>query len=507
MAAAHSPISAEHEAERQELQAVLQSGILDRAPNLRRFLEYVAEQHFAGTTDQVKEYSIAVQALHRLEQFDPQSDTIVRVTAHTLRKKLEQYYAKEGADHIIQIRLPAGKYLLQFEHKEQASMLNADPVELVPALTAPTRSMLGSQRPAKLIWAALGTAGAVLVLLGITYWMHRQQKANGLLPAAQPGSNQESAEAAAASRVDSVRIRFGATTRPYVDVAGQIWQSDQYCKGGATFSHPNHEIQGTDDPALFEEGREGKFQCRIPVPPRTYQLQLLFADTGGDKEAARQVDVSINNETVAALDIVDEASGDNIVVGKVYGGIHPMSDGTIHLDFTSEGSFVNAAELTPTESDAGLPMRMLAGPAVFHEENGNTWLPERFFQGGRRTFHTSNVREAESSRLFEWARYGHFHYFIPVIAGKVYRVRLYFSEGWFGSSNGGPGGVGSRVFDVYCNGTTLLKGFDILEDQKNGWVVKTFNHVKPTAHGMLEIYFTPVKNYPLINAIEIEPEG
>jgi hypothetical protein len=204
---------------------------------------------------------------------------------------------------------------------------------------------------------------------------------------------------------------------------------------------------------------------------------------------------------------VDEAGGDNIVVGKVYGGIHPMSDGTIHLDFTSEGSFVNAAELTPTESDAGLPMRMLAGPAVFHEENGNTWLPERFFQGGRRTFHTSNVREAESSRLFEWARYGHFHYFIPVVAGKTYRVQLYFSERWFGSSNGGPGGVGSRVFDVYCNGTTLLKGFDILEDQKNGWVVKTFNHVKPTAHGMLEIYFTPVKNYPLINAIEIEPEG
>src|SRR5271170_5442958 len=104
--------------EREELSAVLQSGILKRAPNLQHFLEFVAEEYFAGTADQVKEYSIAVHALHRPAQFDPQSDTIVRVTAYALRKKLEQYYATEGATHEIQIHLPAGKYILQFVRKE-----------------------------------------------------------------------------------------------------------------------------------------------------------------------------------------------------------------------------------------------------------------------------------------------------------------------------------------------------------------------------------------------------
>ena len=63
------------------------------------------------------------------------------------------------------------------------------------------------------------------------------------------------------------------------------------------------------------------------------------------------------------------------------------------------------------------------------------------------------------------------------------------------------------MFDVYCNGTTLLKNFDILSAQKEGVSVITFNGVKPTAHGMLELHFTPVKNYPLINAIEVEPES
>jgi Malectin domain len=305
----------------------------------------------------------------------------------------------------------------------------------------------------------------------------------------------------------AIHIRFGPASQSYVDVAGQTWSSDTYCKGGSTFSHPSHEIQGTDDPALFQEGREGKFQCRIPVPPGTYQLQLLFADTAGDKEAARQVDLSINDAATAALDIVDEAGGGDIVVGKIYAGIHPMSDGTIHLDFTSDGSFVNAAELTPSNSEAGLPLRMLAGPASFHDDKGNLWLPERFFQGGRRTFHADNLPKVVNPRLFEWERYGHFGYHIPVVADKEYKVTLYFSEGWFGRSNGGPGGIGSRVFDVYSNGTILLKDFDIAKDQNNGTVVVTFDHVKPTAHGMLELYFTPIQNYPLINAIEVKPES
>jgi hypothetical protein len=495
-----------------ELQSVLKSGILDRAPNLRHFLEYVAEQHFSGKDDQVKEYSIAVQALHRLEHFDSQSDTIVRVTAHTLRKKLEQYYAREGADHPIQIRLPAGKYILQFERREQAPSPGADRQDVLPRRESPVTNTPQMGHSAARIWVGLAIAGAVALLwMGGSFLKHIRPGLTATV--GSPAPAQEDAGAPAATPANgnaldrTLRIHFGATSHPYLDVAGQTWRVDQYCHGGSTFSHLSHEIQGTDDPELFRAGREGKFQCRIPVPAGTYQLQLLFADTAGDKEGARQVDLSINNAAAAALDIVDEAGGDDVVVGKVFAGIHPMSDGAIHLDFSSDQSFVNAAELTPYESNGGLPLRMLAGPAIFRDEQGKTWLPERFFQGGRRSFHPDNLPKVADSRLFEWARYGRFHYLIPVVAGKEYRVRLYFSEAWFGSSNGGPGGVGSRMFDVYLNGTTLLKNFDILSNQKNGTAVITFNRVKPTVHGMLELYFTPVKNYPLINAIEVEPEG
>jgi Malectin domain len=512
MALAHPTISPEQEEEWQELQLVLRSGILDRASNLRHFLEYIAEQHFAGTTEQIKEYSIAVQALHRQEQFDPQSDTIVRVSAHTLRKKLEQYYATEGADHLIQIRLPAGKYVLQFRRKEPMYVPPLDPGEILPVLDEPSEAITGSSRSTRMNLTYLGLAGAAILLVSLANSFMKHERAGvaarpeSVVPASKFRNGSGAAELAGATQERAIRIRFGADSHSYVDVAGQTWRNDEYCKGGSTFSHPSHEIKGTDDPILFQEGREGKFQCRIPVSPGTYQLQLLFADTAGDKEAARQVDLSINNAATAALDIVDEAGGDDVVVGKVYAGIHPMSDGAIHLDFTSDGSFLNAIELTPSQSDAGLPLRMLAGPAVFHDDQGDVWVPERFFQGGRRTFHPDNLPKVANARLFEWERYGHFNYHIPVVADKTYKVSLYFSEGWFGKSNGGPGGIGSRVFDVYCNGTTLLKDFDIARDQKNGTVVMTFDHIKPTAHGMIELYFTPGMNYPLINSIEVAPE-
>jgi hypothetical protein len=509
----HPMIGSRREEEWQELQTVLQSGFLEKAPNLRRFLEYVAEQYFAGKTEQLKEYSIAVQALHRNEQFDPQSDTIVRVTAHTLRKKLEQYYATEGAEHLIQIRLPAGKYVLQFKRREEIFSPSADLHVTSPPLEELAPTIPERRRYGKAIWSVLAVAGIALQLLLLGSNLSKHQRAgapgrlDGLTPTTQANRRIESAEPAAAAAEDSaIRVRFGETSNSYIDVAGHAWRADQYCIGGTTFSHLNRRIQGTDDPALFQSGREGKFQCKIPAPPGIYRLLLLFADTAGDKEAARQVDFSINNTVTAALDVVDEAGSDDAVVGKVYAGIHPMSDRAIHLDFTSDGSFVNAAEFIPSASDGGAPLRMLAGPASFRDDQGNTWLPERFFQGGRRSFHPDDLPKIANSRLFEWERYGHFRYSIPVVAGKEYRVKLYFSEGWFGKSNGGPGGVGSRMFDVYCDGMTLLKDFDILREQKDGAAIVTFNHVKPTAHGMLDLDFVPVKNYPLINAIEIDPE-
>jgi hypothetical protein len=108
-----------------------------------------------------------------------------------------------------------------------------------------------------------------------------------------------------------------------------------------------------------------------------------------------------------------------------------------------------------------------------------------------------------SNRQVGCHRFGHFRYVIPVALGEKYTVKLYFLEHWFGAPNGG---VGSRIFDVTCDGSMLLKNFDIYREAGSGPLVKTFLHVEPTAQGKIELSFMPVVNYPSVSAIEVIPE-
>src|ERR1700691_753026 len=105
---------AQSQAERAEVEAVLQSGIFHRAPNEESFFRYVCDRYFEGEADKVKEYNIAVEALGRPGAFNQKKDSIVRVEAHRLRKRLSEYYSAQGLDHAVHITLPAGQYVPKF---------------------------------------------------------------------------------------------------------------------------------------------------------------------------------------------------------------------------------------------------------------------------------------------------------------------------------------------------------------------------------------------------------
>jgi hypothetical protein len=117
-------------------------------------------------------------------------------------------------------------------------------------------------------------------------------------------------------------------------------------------------------------------------------------------------------------------------------------------------------------------------------------------------------RAPKSAELSIYAndRVGHFRYTIPVVPREKYRVRLFFREPWYGKGNDAAGGAGSRVFDVWCNGTVLLKDFDVLAEAGPEPIVKTFDNVRASAEGKIELSFTPVTNYAFVNAIEVIPE-
>lgn len=303
-----------------------------------------------------------------------------------------------------------------------------------------------------------------------------------------------------------LRAMVGNVAAPYVDRGGFTWDSDHFCSGGSSFSVTGHAIQGTEDPQLFSSGRRGVFHCNYPVPPGTYEVHLLFAETSGLQEASRNVAFSINGGPPSNLDVVDDAGGDDIATTKVITDVAPASDGTIHVDFATSEAFANAIEILQGTPHRMLPVRIVVGHSPYRDSNGNVWMPDRYFLGGRLSSFGGDLSKITDGRLYEWHRFGHFHYAVPVATGGEYTLKLYFMEHWFGAKNGGIGGVGSRVFDVSCNGSMLLKGFDIFREVGSEPLVKSFPHIEPTPQGKIEIYFTPAVNYPSISAIEVIPE-
>jgi hypothetical protein len=508
------------EIERAELDALLASGFLGRTNNLVRLLSFVCEKYFDGALDEIKEYSIAVQALGRPADFDPQLDTIVRVTAHALRKKLEDYYRGSGANHSIHICLPPGHYVPKFVHIGEPELaVHAIPTEAndggSPGVDGKPRSETaamdgdatsGHEQPHRVETKTPLFRSRILILsvamvsvAGALYgfWEYRSSRTSegGTLPSlvASPSGQ-------------ALRATVGDSTKPYIDRSGQTWESDRFCSGGDSFSVAGHVIQGTEDAQLFSAGRHGAFHCRYPVAPGTYEVHLLFAETSGLLENSRHVFFSINGGPVVHVDVVDDAGGDDIATTKVFTEVKPESDGTIHLDFNAPDSFLNAVEILPGVSRGIVPIRIVAGRSLYRDSHGNVWMPDRYFFGGRVGRFSNDLSRVPDGGLFEWHRYGHFHYVVPVATGGKYTVRLYFLEHWFGVESGSVGGVGSRVFDVSCDGRMLLQRFDIFSEAGTNPLVKTFNHIEATPQGKIEIYFTPGLNYPSVSAIEVISE-
>src|SRR5580693_6565210 len=80
-----------------QLERILGSTGFRSSLRLQRFLRLAVERTLAGETDQLKEYAVGRDAFDRGADYDPRSDSIVRVEAQRLRRKLREYYRSTGA--------------------------------------------------------------------------------------------------------------------------------------------------------------------------------------------------------------------------------------------------------------------------------------------------------------------------------------------------------------------------------------------------------------------------
>ncbi|MET0605645.1 MAG: hypothetical protein ABWZ80_04265 [Beijerinckiaceae bacterium] len=110
---------------RAQLLRLRTAGPIATSPQLVSFLDYVVQETLAGRGHELKGYTIAVEALGRSPNFDPQNDPIVRVEARRLRQALKAYYEGPGRDDPIIIDIPVGGYIPQFRERTSEARDNA----------------------------------------------------------------------------------------------------------------------------------------------------------------------------------------------------------------------------------------------------------------------------------------------------------------------------------------------------------------------------------------------
>jgi len=522
------------EKERLEVEALLASGIFTRAPNLAHLLKYVCDKYFDGAAEEIKEYNIAVEALGRRPEFDQKRDSIVRVEAHRLRKRLREYYESEGASHEVQIDIPSGQYTPRFVLKDPKSVVAAGQVEVtvVPAKEVIPAQASAEREPSALVPAVRETEPALMPAPQLASGIGLRWLVSAFVVVLIAGTalvlnnRSQQARVLASSNVlppagsgDEIRILCGLENGSYTDAFERVWQSDRFFTGGYPNQTPRNQIiLGTRDQQIYRNRREGNFRYDIPLKPGLYELHLYFAETmygennvAGGGEAARLFEIRLNGKVLESFFDVIADAGSSTADIKVFTGVSPGPDGKIHLEFlpNTNTPFLNAIAILPGLQGRMRPYRIAARDRGLTDNQGRRWDPDHYARGGQIIARPNSNVPTPEPELFRSERFGNLTYSLPVAQTGKYTVSLYFSEAWFGPENPGGGGIGSRVFDILVNGVTLKKNFDIFRESggANRALIVSARGVEPSHQGKIVISMIPNLNYACVNALEVIDES
>jgi hypothetical protein len=519
------------EAHRAELESVLQSELFARAPTLAHLLSYLCEKTFAGESEQIKEYSIGVDVLGRSASFDQDADSIVRVQANRLRKRLAEYYEGPGKAHRIHISVPIGQYVPIFHEQpaeevvataENPPVTATEPSQPSVQVSESRRGALSSSRRLVIYGSALAL---ILLAAALIYFTRGTRTSPSVSPTAE-GRQPSSPEVPTGLPVgDEVRILAGGS-RDYVDHAGKAWTADRYFAGGTPVRSAAPHIWRTQDAEIYRNSRQGEFKYDIPLKPGRYELRLHFAETfygpedqGGGGEGSRVMLVRANDRVLLSdFDVVADAAASRTADVKVFTDIAPAEDGLLHLHFSSVHGgrgMISGIEVLPGARGRMRPLRILTREAPYYSNDSHWWSPDTYFKGGQLAVRQSSGAAGEDPELYESERWGNFSYAIPVTPGR-YTVILHFIEHRFGPGNrdrymGPPHdanvGAGGRVFTVFCNGKTIARELDIFREAgENRPLIRKITGLEANPQGKLLLEFVPLKDYATVTALEVLPE-
>lgn len=495
-------------------------------------LRFVGELYFQNKINEINEFHIATKVFGRSESvFDPSKDSIARVEAHRLRKKLKEFYQAEGKNHSTVLSIPVGSYVPSFLHRNVSVPL--PPIDAAALPDSPSSGTepgverdkpetiessghsvvepepLANERKFRQLVKLAGFAvGASLLIAAVLFTLKYRALLNQPFGAneSSPKSLPVAASQATPSQVP-VRLLCGYDGTPKIDSAGNYWEADRYFRGGVARKFPDQNVTRTSDPMLFEHWRVNNSFYDIPLAPGVYELHLLFVAPQEQDANKLFFNVDANGKPLLqGFNISSDALGTDVADERIFRDISPSSDGYLHLAFTSDQSTptINAIEILPGLPHQQLPIRLVMQPSAVTDSHGNIWHPDNYFQGGTLSDVPQVVSGTPDPNLYSGERYGHFTYALPVDPQDHYTLVLHFAELYWGPDES----VGRRVFNVFCNGSTLLDHFDIFKEVGSLHpLTKTFHHLQPSPEGKLNLTFEPISNFATVSAIEVIDEG
>jgi hypothetical protein len=100
-----------------ELDHVVASNAFRNSRQGERMLRYVVAHSLEKREDALRERAIGVEVFGREPKYDTSADSIVRVWANELRKRLARYYLEEGKNAPVRLSIPPGSYEVEFQLK------------------------------------------------------------------------------------------------------------------------------------------------------------------------------------------------------------------------------------------------------------------------------------------------------------------------------------------------------------------------------------------------------
>ncbi|MEM8811915.1 MAG: hypothetical protein AAGF59_04795 [Pseudomonadota bacterium] len=171
---AHSP-TIDPSSVQNALERILASRPFAGSPQLAVFLTHVVEETLADRAETLKAYTIAVDALKRSADFDPQTDPLVRVLAGRVRSALAAYYRDEGHSDPVEIAIPKGSYKPLFHKRplqpgtESAPNVGDAPV---PSTAADDAEVGRQEKQIKRLVRMVLVLATILVLLATYILIH-----------------------------------------------------------------------------------------------------------------------------------------------------------------------------------------------------------------------------------------------------------------------------------------------------------------------------------------------